>query len=252
MISMGKLSSEIIQPITFPMRAVLLQRSATQIDWLLELSHAFTITVWSSSRDKVEVKDLVALRQRVSDHSRIYYDLPSEQDGAFKEALKMVDPSFDKEGESSFAWQARAQTQCEDVLVGYNSVMFSGGGGEVLSEKTLYAVHAKYVLYIDGACTFIDTGGLDGKKSITISLHVANTTGMPTHVNSDRVVSLVLYSDAFSSCQLVGERKRKGLSIAKVVFSSFRLRKAHPMENKEPSNVKLLHKTEKDLKHLFL
>lgn len=71
---MGKLASQIIQPITFPMRAVLLQRSATQIDWLLDLSHAFTVTVWSSSKDKVEVKDLVTLRQRLSDHSRIYYD----------------------------------------------------------------------------------------------------------------------------------------------------------------------------------
>lgn len=126
-ISMGKLASQIIQPITFPMRAVLLQRSATQIDWLLDLSHAFTIT---SSRDKVEVKDLVTLQQRLSDHSWIYYDLPSEQDKAFKEALKMIGTSFDKDGETSFAWQARAQTQCEDVLVGYNSVMFSGDGGE--------------------------------------------------------------------------------------------------------------------------
>lgn len=209
-ISMGKLASKIIQPITFPMRAVLLQRSATQIDWLLDLSHTFTITVWSSSRDKVEVKDLVALRQRVSDHSRIYYDLPSEQDRAFKEALKMVDPSFDKDGERSFAWQARAQTQCEDVLVGYNSVMFSGDGGEVLSEKTLYAVYAKYVLYIDGVCTFIDTEGLDGKKSITVSLHVANTTGMPTHVNSDRVVSLVLYSDGIFQLSVSGGEKKEG------------------------------------------
>lgn len=166
---MGKLASQIIQPITFPMRAVLLQRSATQIDWLLDLSNAFTIT---SSRDKVEVKDLVTLGQRLSDHSRICYDLPSEQDKAFKEALKMIGTSFDKDGETSFAWQARAQTQCEDVLVGYNSVMFSGDGGEVLSEKMLYAVYAKYVLYIDGVCTFINTEGLDGKKSITILIHM--------------------------------------------------------------------------------
>lgn len=36
-ISMGKLASQIIQPITFPTRAVLLQCSATQIDWLLWL-----------------------------------------------------------------------------------------------------------------------------------------------------------------------------------------------------------------------
>lgn len=209
-ISMGKLASQIIQPITFPMRAVLLQRSATQIDCLLNLSHAFTITVWSSSRDKVEVKDLVVLWQRLSDHSRIYYDLPSEQDKAFKEALKMTGTSFDKDGEKSFAWQARAQTQCEDVLVGYNSVMFSGDGGEVLSEKTLYAVYAKYVLYIDGVCTFINTEGLDGKKSITISINVASTTGVLTDMNSDRFVSLVLYNDGIFQLSVSGGEKKEG------------------------------------------
>lgn len=209
MISMGKLASQIIQPITFPMHAVLLQCSATQIDWLLDLSHAFTIT---SSRDKVEVKDLVTLRQRLSDHSRICYDLPSEQDKAFKEALKMIGTSFDKDGETSFAWQVRAQTQCEDVLVGYNSVMFSGDGGEVLSEKTLYAVYAKYVLYIDGVCTFINTEGLDGKKSITILIHVAGTTGMLTDVNSDRFVSLVLCNDGIFQLS-VGEGEKKEGSV---------------------------------------
>lgn len=238
MISMGKLASQIIQPITFPMLAVLLQRSATQIDWLLDLSNAFTIT---SSRDKVEVKD----------HSRICYDLPSEQDKAFKEAFKMIGTSFDKDGETSFAWQARAQIQCEDVLVGYNSVMFSGDGGEVLSEKTLYAIYAKYVLYINGVCTFISTKGLDGKKSITISIHVASTTGLLADVNSDRFVSLVLYNDGIFQLS-VGGGEKKGLSRAKMVFSSFRLRKVCPMENKEPSNVKLLHTTTKELKHLFL
>lgn len=245
---MGKLASQIIQPITFPMRAVLLQRSATQIDWLFDLSHAFTIT---SSRDKVEVKDLVTLRQRLSDHSRIYYDPPSEQDKAFKEAFKMIGTSFDKDGETSFAWQARAQIQCEDVLVGYNSVMFSGDGGEVLSEKTLYAIYAKYVLYINGVCTFISTKGLDGKKSITISIHVASTTGLLADVNSDRFVSLVLYNDGIFQLS-VGGGEKKGLSRAKMVFSSFRLRKVCPMENKEPSNVKLLRRTAKELKHLFL
>jgi len=196
------------------MHAVLLQRSATQIDWLLNSSHAFTTIVWSSSRDKVEVKDLVTLRQRLSDHSRIYYDLPSEQDKAFKEALKMIGTSFDKDGETSFAWQARAQTQCEDVLVGYNSVMFSGNGGEVLSEKTLYGVYAKYVLYIDGVCTFISTEGLDGKKSITISVkctvHVASTTGLLADVNSDRFVSLVLYNDGIFQLSVGGGEKREG------------------------------------------
>lgn len=50
-----------------------------------------------------------------------------------------------------------------------------------------------------------------------------------------------------------GEKKEGSVKSKKLmVFSSFRLRKVRPMENKEPSNVKLLHKTTKQLKHLFL
>ena len=53
---------------------------------------------------------------------------------------------------------------------------------------------------------------------------------------------------AFSSCQLVGKRKRKGLSRAKMVFSSFRLRKVRPMENKEPSKCQITAHNNKGIK----
>lgn len=124
----------------------------------------------------------------------------------------MIGTSFVKDGKTSFAWQARAQTQCEDVLVGCNRVRFSGDEGEVLYEKTIYAVYAKYVLYTDGVCTFINTEGLDGKKSITISIHVAGTTGMLADVNSDRFVSLVLCNDAIFQLS-VGEGEKKEGSV---------------------------------------
>lgn len=90
--------------------------------------------------------------------------------------------------------------------------MFSGDGGEVLSEKMLYAVYAKYVLYIDGVCTFISTEGLpvDGKKSITISIHVASTTGLLADVNSDRFFSLVLYNDGIFQLSVGGGEKKEG------------------------------------------
>lgn len=75
-ILMGKLASQISQPITFLIRAVLVKRSREQIHWLLDLSETFTITIWSSVSDKVNVKDLVRLRGSVLDKRRIFYDLP--------------------------------------------------------------------------------------------------------------------------------------------------------------------------------
>ena len=38
--------------------------------------------------------------------------------------------------------------QCEDVLVGRNSVVFSGEGGLVISDKILYKITAYYYLLL--------------------------------------------------------------------------------------------------------
>lgn len=211
-ISMGKLVSQIPQPITFPMRAVLMQRSVKQVDWLLGLSQTFTITIWSKSSDNLNAQDLVALRERVSDKTRIYYDLPSSQDTAFKEALRRAGPGVNKYlyGMGSYPWKAKAKTQCDDVLVGYNSVMFSGDGGEVLSERTLYKVYAKYYLFVKGVCSFIDTEGINEEKSISISLHVANTTRMVTHANTRGVVTLILHSNGIFRLLASGGEMKEG------------------------------------------
>ena len=175
---MGKLVSEISQPITFPIRAVLVKRSWKQIHWLLDLSDTFTVTIWSSAKDKLDVQDLVELRRSVSDKRKIYYDLPTNQEKEFKEALKSAGNNYNKDSSIDFAWRVTANKRCEDVLVGQNSVMFSGGGGTVVSEKPLFAVYALYSLFVEGIISFIKTEGLPLKRTVTIQLHVANTTGI--------------------------------------------------------------------------
>ena len=119
---MGKLVSQIAQPITFPVRANLVQRSWKQLHWLLDLSETFTITIWSSTMDNPDVQDLVALRYNVSDKRRIYYDLPLDQEKAFKDAL--ASSSDRSKGESeTFPWKATATKDCKDVLTGHNSAV---------------------------------------------------------------------------------------------------------------------------------
>ena len=209
-IPMGKLVSQISQPITFPIRAVLVQRSSKQIHWLLDLSETFTLTTWSSKYDKLDVQDLVTLRQAVADKRRIYYDLPPDQDKTFKDALKSANSGGNRGVMDSFAWKAVATKRCEDVLVGRNSVMISGDGGEVISVKTLYKVYAKYYLFVSGVCSFIESGVSNEKRSIKISLHVSNTTGIVTSSNTGKIVSLVLDSNGAFRLSMNGGETKEG------------------------------------------
>ena len=189
-LTMGQLVSQIAQPITFPVRANLVGRSWEQLHWLLDLSETFTITIWSSTTDNPDVQDLVALRYNVSDKRRIYYDLPPDQEKAFKDALASSSDSSKGDSES-FPWKATANKDCKDVLTGHNSAMFSGEGGQAVSEKVLYEVSEGEFSQIGGKVSFIKTGGEDGKSSVTIKLHVKDASG--TAIDSNPFVTLVLH-----------------------------------------------------------
>lgn len=85
---MRDLLLDVSQPITFPIRANMIGNSIEQIIWLLSLSDQYTLTIWSTIYDKPNMKDLVTLRNKVHDKTRIFYDLPSDQGMKFVEELK--------------------------------------------------------------------------------------------------------------------------------------------------------------------
>lgn len=84
---MKDLLSDVSQPITFPIRANMIDNSMEQIIWLLSLSDQYTLTIWSTKFDKPNMKELVNLRNKV-DKTRIFYDIPSDQEKKFMEELK--------------------------------------------------------------------------------------------------------------------------------------------------------------------
>ena len=86
---MRDLLINISAPITFPVRANMIGRSMEQMLWLLSLSDDFTLTIWSATYDKPNTKDLVALRNKVANKARIFFDLPPEQHAKFLEDLKL-------------------------------------------------------------------------------------------------------------------------------------------------------------------
>lgn len=226
---MGKLVSQITQPITFPVRANLVRRSWDQLQWLLDLSATFTVTIWSAITDKLDLLDLVALRNSVS-HKRIYYDLPPDQEKAFRDALKSSnDIGQDKK---RFAWKALAKKDCKDVLVGQNSVMFSGEGGTVISEKTLYKVSRNEFSEFVGDVTFITTDGASNRRTVNIKLHVKDETGAA--VRSDQVVTLVLHSSGdFQFSIIDGDNKEGSVKSENGVFK-FRITE-HSSDGKKRS-----------------
>lgn len=85
---MKDLLMDVSQPITFPIRANMIGNSLEQITWLLSLSDQYTLTIWSTTFDKPNMKDLVALRSKVQNKTKIFYDLPSDQEMKFLEELK--------------------------------------------------------------------------------------------------------------------------------------------------------------------
>ena len=106
--------------------------------------------------------------------------------------------------------------QCKDVLVGRNSVMFSGEGGLVISNKILYKITAYYYLFVNGICSFVKTDAPDHKRSVTIQVHVENATGTVTNVGKassagdNKFVTLVLYNNGDFQFSIKGGDTRQG------------------------------------------
>ncbi|XP_069989992.1 protein FAM151B isoform X2 [Penaeus vannamei] len=77
--------NNITQPITFPIRAAFVGESLENLEWLLDSIPDSTITIWSSENDKIEVLDLITLRDNVGEDA-VYVDLPEDQMKEFEEA----------------------------------------------------------------------------------------------------------------------------------------------------------------------
>ncbi|KAG7481281.1 hypothetical protein MATL_G00065020 [Megalops atlanticus] len=71
------------QPVTFPVRAALLPQSFPQLQWLLQQSERYSLTVWIGQSDRLVMEDLLVYRQKM-DKSRVYYDLLESQSNTFR------------------------------------------------------------------------------------------------------------------------------------------------------------------------
>ncbi|NXM40099.1 F151B protein, partial [Gymnorhina tibicen] len=85
---MARLCRPLPPPVTFAVRAALVPGSIPQLQWLLQQSPRYTLTVWTGKEDMYSVEDLLFIRENF-DRSRVYYDIFEPQNSEFKKAIGM-------------------------------------------------------------------------------------------------------------------------------------------------------------------
>ncbi|XP_056395273.1 protein FAM151B [Hyla sarda] len=80
---MENICKNLSQPVTFPVRAALVRQSWPQLQWLLQSSDRYSLTVWSGKDDIYPVEDLLYIREHTGE-DRIFYDVFEPQNSELK------------------------------------------------------------------------------------------------------------------------------------------------------------------------
>ncbi|XP_008165715.2 protein FAM151B isoform X3 [Chrysemys picta bellii] len=62
---MAQICDGLTQPVTFPVRAALVQQSTSELLWLLQKSNRYSLTVWTGRHDEYSIEDLLYLRENL-------------------------------------------------------------------------------------------------------------------------------------------------------------------------------------------
>ncbi|KAM3938061.1 protein FAM151B [Leptodactylus fuscus] len=89
---MENICKTLSQPVTFPVRAALVRQSWPQLQWLLQTSDRYSLTVWSGKDDIYPVEDLLYIREH-SREDQIFYDVFEPQNSELTQAVKKKQPA---------------------------------------------------------------------------------------------------------------------------------------------------------------
>ncbi|XP_072272315.1 protein FAM151B [Pyxicephalus adspersus] len=89
---MAEICTTLSQQVTFPVRAALVRQSWPPLQWLLQSSDRYSLTIWAGKDDVYSVEDLLYIREHSKEH-QIFYDLFEPQKSQLKE---IVDQKFKK------------------------------------------------------------------------------------------------------------------------------------------------------------
>ncbi|KAM9330960.1 protein FAM151B [Gastrophryne carolinensis] len=84
---MANICNTLSQPVSFPVRAALVKQSLLQLQWLLQSSNRYSLTVWTGKEDVYSVDDLLYLQEHLQGH-QIFYDIFEPQNSELKQAVE--------------------------------------------------------------------------------------------------------------------------------------------------------------------
>ncbi|CAI9615673.1 unnamed protein product [Staurois parvus] len=90
---MAEICNTLSQQVTFPVRAALVRQSWPVLQWLLQTSDRYSLTVWAGKDDIYSVEDLLYIREHSREH-QIFYDLFEPHKSQFRDT---VDQKFEKQ-----------------------------------------------------------------------------------------------------------------------------------------------------------
>lgn len=193
-IEMGKHISSISQPVTFPVRAILIQRSLPQILWLLDLSRNLTLTVWSSEKDVYDQRDMLDLRSKVYNKKNVYYDLPEAQAEDFKYHLRGKNLVPRNPYKSIIKLKGYSTASCTDVLVGETKVMFTGKGGWVSTVEEQKAKNRES-RHIRFEVSFISLDGQNATQNVTVIVGSSGLSGANANLPDKEGLKVILQNN---------------------------------------------------------
>ena len=151
----------IMQPLTFHVRAALAWRSVAQLRWLMEMTGA-TVTLYASPEDGVTLQNLQYIRNKLP-YDEVFYDIPQELETILdgmrdsKDSLAEVQPLMgEKEKDLVFKaedWIILRADQGEKVYLGTESLVLQRG---ILLSRDKFDVATKGKLTVHGRVEFVE------------------------------------------------------------------------------------------------
>lgn len=192
-------SYPLMQPVTFPIRAIWCVRSWMKFTWLLGLKDDFSITVWSGVNDVVNVSGLINLRFH-GDVQRIYYDLPDPLMEEFKMALKddATQPTPKMPMWNCDLWEAvPSQTESDFVFLSTESVGIMGGQNQDsyagwVQSKNQHMPSKKQDMLVSGTVQFVDKyESNSGKTVLDIGFRTSGVSAQPVTGVTDGICASI-------------------------------------------------------------
>ena len=167
-------SRNIMQPLTFHVRATLAWRSLAQLRWLVEMTGA-TITLYASADDEVSLVNLRYMRNKLP-RDEVFYDFPQELESKLNELKDSTETKVEPqplmgERQNGFVFKAEEwiilrADHGEKVYLGTESLLLQRG---ILLSRDKFDLASKGTVTVEGRVEFVEQSATGGRQDSSAS-----------------------------------------------------------------------------------